>query len=155
MKWKGKELLCLTTLSIVKFLLRGDASVLFKWKEHRALWNNTKREIELIRGERISVPLYLSQIPHGQAWDRARYYGKMQSPFILVINQLDAQHFCFTISLFHAPTCFEHMYSKHVEAWNKLIVKQKCCASSWLITKINILKCTVSKTSKFAKSMSV
>jgi len=27
---------------------------------------------------------------------------------ILVINQLDAQKFCFTISLFHASTCFEH-----------------------------------------------
>jgi len=41
--------------------------------------------------------------------------------------------------------------SKHVEAWNKLIVKQKFCASSWLITEINtrILICTVSKTSKF------
>ena len=30
------------------------------------------------------------------------------SIFILVINQLDAQHFCFTVSLFHASTCFEH-----------------------------------------------
>ena len=29
------------------------------------------------------------------------------SIFILVINQLDAQNFCFT-SLFHASTCFEH-----------------------------------------------
>jgi len=38
------------------------------------------------------------------------------SIFILVINQLDAQNFCFTISLFHASTCFEHMCSKHVEA---------------------------------------
>ena len=83
------------------------------------------------------------------------------SIFISVINQLDAQNFCFTISLFHAPTCFEHMCSssggqncithhhtyrrddtrgcvikfwppvdehmcsKHVGAWNKLIVKQK------------------------------
>ena len=28
----------------------------------------------------------------------------------------------------------EHMCSKHVEAWNKLIVKRKFCASSWLIT---------------------
>jgi len=28
--------------------------------------------------------------------------------FILVINQLDAQNFCFTISLFHASSCFEH-----------------------------------------------
>ena len=27
---------------------------------------------------------------------------------ILVINQLDAQNFCFTLSLFHASTCFEH-----------------------------------------------
>ena len=31
----------------------------------------------------------------------------------------------------------EHMCSKHVEAWNKLIVKQTFCASSWLITEIN------------------
>jgi len=81
------------------------------------------------------------------------------SIFISVIDQLDAQNFCFKISLFHASTCFEHMCtyrcddtrgcvihfwpsadehmcSKHVEAWNKLIVKQKCCASSWLITEI-------------------
>jgi len=28
--------------------------------------------------------------------------------FIFVINQLDAQNFCFTINLFHASTCFEH-----------------------------------------------
>jgi len=35
---------------------------------------------------------------------------------ISVINQLDGQNFCFTISLFHASTCFEHMCSKHVEA---------------------------------------
>jgi len=31
----------------------------------------------------------------------------------------------------------QHMCSKHVEAWNKLIVKQKFCASSWLITEIS------------------
>jgi len=42
----------------------------------------------------------------------------------------------------------EHICSKHVEAWNKLTVKQKFCASSWLIIEINILRCTVSKTSK-------
>jgi len=128
--------------------------------------------------------------------------------FISVINQLDEQNFCFTVSLFHASTCFEHMCSssggqncitqplvsshlkvavsctgwnfsqpvhetatyrcddtrgcvmqfwppddehmcsKHVEARNKLTGKQKFCASSWLITEINILRCTVSKTSK-------
>jgi len=43
--------------------------------------------------------------------------------FVSVITQLDAQNFCVTISLFNASTCFEHMFSKHVEAWNKLIVK--------------------------------
>jgi len=46
------------------------------------------------------------------------------------------------------PPDEEHMCSKHVEAWHKLIVKQKFWASSWLITEINILRCTVSKTSK-------
>jgi len=45
------------------------------------------------------------------------------------------------------PPDDKHMCSKHVEAWNKLIVKQ-FSASSWLITEINILRCTVSKTSK-------
>jgi len=40
------------------------------------------------------------------------------SIFISVINQLGAQNFCFTVSLFHASTCFEHMYC-------------------WLITEIN------------------
>ena len=101
------------------------------------------------------------------------------STFISVINQLDAQKFCFTISLFNASTCFEHMCSspvlsqpvhqtatyrcddtrgcvmqfwpddkhmcsKHVEARNKLIVKQNFCASSCLITEINIhILCSV------------
>ena len=86
------------------------------------------------------------------------------SIFISVINQLDAQNLCFTIWLFHAfhafrASCANHqevrtvLYSiwyrhtcrcddnrccsKHVEAWNKPIVKQKLCASSWLSTKIN------------------
>ena len=31
------------------------------------------------------------------------------SIFISVINQLDAQTFCFTVSLFHSSTCFEHI----------------------------------------------
>ena len=47
------------------------------------------------------------------------------------------------------PPDDQYMCSTHVEAWNKLIVKQKFCASSLLITEINILRCTVSKTSKF------
>jgi len=36
------------------------------------------------------------------------------------------------------PPDYEHMCSKHVfEAWNKRIVKQQFCASSWLITENN------------------
>ena len=31
--------------------------------------------------------------------------------------------------------------SKHIEAWNKLIVKQKFCVSRWLITEINNILC--------------
>jgi len=37
-----------------------------------------------------------------------QYDRQNDSVFISVINQLDAQNFCFTISLFHAVTCFEH-----------------------------------------------
>jgi len=33
------------------------------------------------------------------------------SLFISVINQLDVQNFCFTITLFHVSACFEHMCS--------------------------------------------
>jgi len=35
------------------------------------------------------------------------------------------------------PPDDEHMCSKHVETWNKLIVKQKFCASSRLITEMH------------------
>jgi len=42
--------------------------------------------------------------------------GLMNNPvFIVVINQLDAQNFHFTINLFHASICFEH---------NVLIIKR-------------------------------
>jgi len=130
-----------------------------------------------------------SQIEHEQLWvDQCSFWWLRQgvtfdvlltvhlSIFISVINQLDAQNFCFTISFFSclhvSSTCAhhqevkialyslwyhhtyrgddtrgcvmqfwppddEHMCLKHVEAWNKLIVKQKFCASSWLITDIN------------------
>ena len=39
------------------------------------------------------------------------------------------------------PRDDEHMCSKHVEAWNKLIVKHTFFTSSWLITEINVLEC--------------
>ena len=39
------------------------------------------------------------------------------SIFISVINQLDGQNFSFTISLFHASTCFVHMCSLSHSLW--------------------------------------
>jgi len=41
------------------------------------------------------------------------------------------------------PPDEEHMCSKHVEAWNKLIAKQKFYASSWLITEVNCIRVCV------------
>jgi len=61
--------------------------------------------------------------------------------FISVINQLDAQNFCFTISLFHASTCFEHM---------RLDVALRQCAGSrvaphpQLSVKISDIRCSPS-----------
>ena len=93
--------------------------------------------------------------------------------FISVINQLDAHNFFFHNKFYFMPlhvsstmcsssggqNCITQPVAvsctgwerKHVEEWNKLIVKQKFCASIWLITEINILRCsTVSKTSQTA-----
>jgi len=42
--------------------------------------------------------------------------GDILKVSVSVINQLDAQNVCFTVSLFHASTCFGHMCSKHIEA---------------------------------------
>ena len=52
---------------------------------------------------------------------------------------ITATCFGFLTKPLYASTCFEHMCSKQIDAWNKLIVKQTFCASSWLITEINIL----------------
>ena len=52
--------------------------------------------------------------------------------FILVINQLDAQKFCFTISLLYASTCFEH---------NVLIIRRSKLyyTASGIITPIGVM----------------
>jgi len=47
------------------------------------------------------------------------------------------------------------MCSKHVEAWNKLIVKQKFCASSWLITEIMPWTCYMTKSLRCWDSVAV
>ena len=57
--------------------------------------------------------------------------------FIIMVEQLDVHLFIWKQNLLQFwPPVDEHMCSKHVEAWNKLTVKHKFCASSWLITEI-------------------
>jgi hypothetical protein len=51
------------------------------------------------------------------------------------------------------PPDDKHMRSKHVQTWNKLIVKNNFCASSWLVTEIIILSCTVNNTSKISNGV--
>ena len=91
--------------------------------------------------------------------------------FISVINQLDAQHFLFysksisCLYMFRA-LCAHHQEVKivlhnlwyhHTYRWpsrtqvakQQLIVKQKFCASSWLINEINIFACFASAISNF------
>ena len=63
--------------------------------------------------------IYCCEFNHSKKKKKSQYWESNQcsfdvlltvhlSIFISVINQLDAQNFCFTISLFHASTCFEH-----------------------------------------------
>jgi len=70
------------------------------------------------RGGEANLPLYLrAVIPKVFSGSKEirdqfqRYpwihFSNVYFELILVINQLDAQNFCFTVSLFHASTCFE------------------------------------------------
>jgi len=102
------------------------------------------------------MPLHVSSTcAHHQEVKIAKFCFKVSSfhastCFEQIFSSSGSQNckmFC-TVSLFHASTCFEHMFSKLVEAWNKLMVKQTFCASIWLVTEINILRWSVSKTSK-------
>ena len=66
---------------------------------------------------KAASPFNISYFPGNTAADKQEAKTNYLLLFVSIINQLDAQKFCFTISLeFHASTCFEHMCSKHVEA---------------------------------------
>jgi len=65
------------------------------------------------------------------------------SIFISVFNQLDAQNFCFTISLFHASTCFEHVCSSSggQKCITQPLVSSHTGTSEWSeITKMQLYK---------------
>ena len=74
------------------------------------------------------TPLYPQKLARTSPTSGGRSVGKVRS-------RTKATEFSFSLD-------DEQMRSKYVEAWNKLIVKQKFCASSWLITEIkNNLLC--------------
>jgi len=59
-------------------------------------------------------PVIIMRVHRGLVWFLSCAPIKLKlliylSIFISVINQVDAQNFCFTISLFHVSTCFEHV----------------------------------------------
>ena len=60
----------------------------------------------------FEMQLDLSNGMNRRSWRPLLTWRKtMNTIFISVINQLDVQNFCFTISLFYASTYFEHMCS--------------------------------------------
>ena len=66
-----------------------------------------------------------------QTSSEVEVYNHYKELFISVINQLDAQNFCFTIRLFHACTCFEH----HV-----LVIRSKLhYTASGIITPLSMM----------------
>jgi len=68
------------------------------------------RQVLKMCEERLLAFSYRFVCPHGTTRFRLDWFlWKLVFEFISVITQLDAQNFCFTISSFHAPTCFEHM----------------------------------------------
>jgi len=95
-------------------LLRGNDNreVLhsnWEWGKCKCKWTGTSVAIPLLEG--------LGKITEKKTATTAgtcRYRLPPEykaSFFISVINQLDAQNVCLTISLFHASTCFKHMCS--------------------------------------------
>jgi len=103
------ELKCVKSYDLVFFCFQKDERNAFK---------------SLGTGNRIATFLfYVSILPkiiikYKQKKAYVNYLTRMQGHveldinfflFISVINQLDAQNICFTISSFHASTCFEHM----------------------------------------------
>jgi len=59
----------------------------------------------------VRILVYLSRMLHSCMFYVLIAIQLIHKYLVLVINQLDAQHFYFTISLFRASTCFEQVCS--------------------------------------------
>jgi len=106
----------------------GQTGHVYAWRNNKARWhkqdsvwcaNSMKLHSTTIGSlDTITSVVQLPFLPcHAIFW----YFADRASQYIyLNINQLDALNFI--MSLFHAHDD-EHFCSKHVEAWNKLIIK--------------------------------
>ena len=84
-------------LLLLQYIYRNSQSVF-----RRQTYGNNK-----VFSDRVTVIWLVKKTPISGIRNFDVLLNVHLSIFILVINQLDAQHF-FTISLFHASTCFEH-----------------------------------------------
>ena len=98
--------------SSVITMMHGPINIRFIFKQNGM--SSTKITLSSAFSGRISQVL-LTLTAHARWWWWWWWCFNVILPFcwpcISVINQIDAQNFCFTISLFHASTCFEHMCS--------------------------------------------
>jgi len=76
------------------------ATTLARWKRNKRKETKRKSHSRTSRKKQTQLQALFDVLPTVHL-----------SIFVSVINQLDAQNFCFKISLFHASTCFEHMCS--------------------------------------------
>ena len=80
----------------------------------QGIFYEKRQNTEGLRGEEIYVWMLRLVGGNSEEDNRTNFDVLLTvhlSILISVINQLDVQLFCFTISLFHASTCFEHMCS--------------------------------------------
>jgi len=85
--------------------------------------------------QEVKIVLYSLRYHHTPRWPSGAQFERVLSQPVheTATYRCDDTRGC--VMQFWPPDD-EHICSKHVEAWNKLTVKQKFCASSWLITEI-------------------
>ena len=102
--WYSSVLLCMDPL----LCSRLYCTVSSKYRFHYHFITYVSHSFNTIIKNSKSRNVWIFICEQDTTWDFDVLLTVHLSIFILVINQLDAQNFCFTISLFHACTCYEH-----------------------------------------------
>jgi len=99
------------------------------WNQHQTLSHESGIS-KFLKQIHISLLILRIDLPSNAKYCQTSYStNNTQHPTNLFLRSL------LYILQFWSPDD-EQMCSKYVHSWNKLIVKQKFCASSWLITEI-------------------